>query len=312
MVIIILYAAVLLPFTGYAQESRSFAVGFKGGTYESIAKSIDDISSLSFEIINTQGSIEIIQMVNEGKADFGIVQLDIMLDLDMRESTKTENVKFVLPLYSEELHIIADKKLKSIDDLAGSTISVGPKNSGTAGTALILLEKMDLMDKIKSMRFMDTKEGLEALEKGTIDAVFIVSGVPVELLTGEDAAFLEKFSLISFTADQYKKISKNQFHFKKSTVRPKHYSWLKENVKTLAVVSAVVVNSDIPDEVVSSIIKTVFSKKKELKKKHRKWREMDDSTICWYLQGRSYLFHKAAKKALDSAGLKCESLLEAE
>jgi hypothetical protein len=299
----------LMPLGGYTQQNYNFAVGFKGGTYESIAKSLDEITPLSFTILSTQGSTDIIRMVNEGKADFGIAQIDIFLDLDKRESQTTENVKFLLPLYSEELHILADRKIKSIDGLSGMTVSVGARNSGTSGTALIVIDQLDLMDKIKAMRFTDTKEGLEDLKNGKIDSLFIVSGVPVELLSGLESAFLEKFGLLSFNGEQYNKIIKNQYHYKKAAIGPRDYSWLKEKVNTLAVVSTIVVNKNVSEQVVSDIIKVIFANRKTLEKKHPKWKEMDDNTIRWYLEGRSYLFHKGAKKALESAGLKGDSLL---
>lgn len=308
-IIMIMVLIALLPFSGYAQQNYNFAVGFKGGTYESIARSLDEITPLSFAIQNTQGSADIIKMINEGKADFGISQIDIFLDLDKREPNATENVKFLLPLYSEELHILADKKIKSIDGLSGMTVSVGARNSGTSGTALIVIDQLDLMDKIKAMRFADTKDGLEDLKNGKVDSLFIVSGVPVELLSGLESAFLEKFCLLSFNAEQYGKIIKKQFHYKKAEISPGDYIWLKERINTLAVVSAIVVNKNIPDQTVADIINAIFANRKALEKKHPKWKEMEDNTILWYLEGRSYLFHKEAKKALKAAGLKGDSIL---
>jgi TRAP transporter TAXI family solute receptor len=189
------------------------------------------------------------------------------------------------------------------------TISVGAKNSGTAGTALIVIDQLDMMDKIKAMRFSDTKEGLEDLKNGKVDSLFIVSGAPVELLSGFESAILERFGLLPFTGEQYNRIIKNQYHYKKATVGPRDYTWLKENINTLAVVSTIIVNKNVPDHLVSDMIKAIFANRKELRLSHPKWREMDDTTIRWYLEGRGFLFHKAAKKAFEAAGLKGESLL---
>ncbi len=307
--VIMILLMALLPVAGYTQQNYNFAVGFKGGTYESVAKSLNGVIPVSFTIVNTQGSNEIIRMISEGKADFGIAQIDIFLDIDKREPQVTDNVKFLIPLYAEELHIIADRKIKSIDGLAGMNVSVGARNSGTAGTALIVIDQLDLMDRIKAMRFADTKDGLEELKSGKVDSLFIVSGAPVELLSGLDAAFLEKFGLLSFSGDQYNRIIKNKYHYRKGVVGPRDYSWLGENVNTLAVVSAIIVSKDISAQTVTDVIKAIFANRKALEKKHPKWKEMDDTTIRWYLEGRNYLFHKATKKAFEAAGLKGESVL---
>lgn len=304
--------AVMIPGTGNTGKSYKFAVGFKGGTYEKCAQSLNNITPFKFKVVNSQGSTEIIKMVNQGEVDFGIAQLDILLDLDQREREKTQNVKFVLQLYSEEVHLLVDNKINSYNELKGKTLSIGAKNSGSAGTAMIVLDKLNLWDVLKSFRNMDVRDGLSGLQKGRIDAMIVVSGVPVKMLTQLPLGLSQKVRLLPFSDEQYEKVTENQYHYRKSVVKANSYPWLKEDVNTISVVSAIIVNKDVPDDDVSALVKYIFSKKSLLAKRHPKWKELDKDTITWYLEGRSYLFHPAAIKALASVGIKSSAILAPE
>ncbi len=315
IIIVMIVLAVFLPFTVYSENSNNFAVGFKGGTYEHFAISINELPSLSFKITNTQGSNEIIKYVNGGKSDFGIAQLDILCNLDNRESKATENVKLVLPLYSEEVHVLAKKDIKSIYDLSRKTVSVGARNSGSSETALIILSALELLEgkkAVKRLRFMDVEKGLKKLQSGAVDALFVVSGVPVKLLKDLPGSVFEKCHLVPITKAQFRKITKNQNHYRKSEIRPRDYSWLKNSVNTVSVVSSIIVNKGMPDKDVANLVKQVLSNKKNLENRHKKWKEVSKDNIKFYLEGRPYHFHKAAKNTLNDMGYRGESLLMAE
>lgn len=96
---------IMLPLHGFSQTKKKFAVGFKGGTYESIARSLNDAGILDVEIINSQGSDEIIELVNKGSAGYGIAQIDILLSAYNKKEWSVKNVLFALPLHAAEVLI---------------------------------------------------------------------------------------------------------------------------------------------------------------------------------------------------------------
>ena len=174
LIVSIFLFSIFFPFTGIAEDKCIFAVGFKGGTYENIAKSIKELSVFPFKIVRSRGSDEIINLVNSGDAEFGIAQLDVLLNAYNRKKRHVRNVKLVLPLYPEEIHLLASKKVKSINDLPGKQISVGPLDSGTAGTSIILLKNLGIgKSEIGKTHFMHTRNGLKSLQGGKIAALFI-------------------------------------------------------------------------------------------------------------------------------------------
>ncbi len=282
-------------------KTRNFAVGFQGGTYENIVKSLDGLPSLSFKIINSQGTNDIINLINEGKAEFGMVQLDILSDVYNKEGGKNQNVKLLMPLYVEEVHLIANKKIKAVDDLKGKAVSIGAPNSGTAVTAAIILNQLGLKGSLKETAGLEPAEGLANLQDGKIDALFIVSGAPVELLAALPGEFGDKYHLLAFNNERYDKITAEKYDYQKAVIQKKDYPWLDGDVKTIAVISSFIVDKNIPDGEIDNFIKTIFSNIEELEKKHPKWKEMDEDEIAWYLKNYPDQFHPAAKKMLQTS-----------
>ncbi len=298
-IIFIILITCVIPLAGFAEKKYTFVVGFKGGTYEKFAHSLNDLKALSFKIINTHGSDEIIRKVNTGKADFGISQLDVLLDLYNNEKKRVKNVQFLLPLYAEEVHLLAEKSINSIYDLSGKEISMGALHSGTAGTALIIMKELGIKKSIfGKFRYMDAAKGIENLKKEEISAVFIVSGAPIATLEKLRNDFSNKFHLVNLGDDIYKKLSKNLYHYRKGLIPGGSYKWLANDVKTVSIVSSIVVNKNIPGKKISKLIKTIFSNKNKLQRKHIKWKELSKDTIKWYLAGRTDRFHPAAVKTL--------------
>ncbi len=298
--------AVLSPL--YAEEGMkfNFAVGFKGGTYEAVAKSLNKLSMLSYKIENTKGSSEIINKINNGESDFGIVQMDIYLNLQDRQDGTTENVRLVLPVYAEDVHILAKNSIKSIADLAGKTISIGARNSGTAETAMIILLELDMLDgdkSIKQLHYLENKDALNRLNSGKIDAMILVAGSPINLLLKLPKKFSDKIHLVPFSSDYYNTISKDKFFYKKTTIKAGCYPWLKEDIETMSVVSSIVVKSSAPGTAVSDLIKAIFLNRNELELKHPKWKELDKDTIRWYQKNYPALFHPDATAALKAQGI---------
>jgi hypothetical protein len=261
---------------------------------------LDGLPGLSFKIINSQGSNDIINAVNDSMAEFGIVQLDILSDVYNKEISKAQNVKILMPLYVEEVHLIADKKIKSIDDLKGKTISVSEPNSGSSVTAQIILDKLEIGKSVKEIVYLEPADGLAKLQDGKIDALFIVSGSPVELLSALPKEFGDKYHLLVFNNERYEKITAEQYNYQKAFIQKNDYPWLDGDIKTIAVISSFIVNKNVPDAEVEKFIKTIFSNIEELEKKHPKWKELDEDEIAWYLKNYPDQFHPAAKKALQS------------
>lgn len=281
--------------------SGVFAAGFKGGTYESIANTLNKHPDLSLEIINTSGSSQIIQKVASGRAQIGIAQLDSFLD-----SSKTnhhENVQILLPLYLEELHILSNKKFLSIQDLKGANISLGAKRSGSHKTGKNLLKTFNIHAKNTHFSFFNIKKSIKKLQDGKIDALFLVSGQPVKMLQEQPKHFGDNIHLLSVPANSFKKVSDTYFHYQSTMISKHSYKWQDSNIQTIGVFSALIGQSKLRFTEVTTILKPLLNQSGQLQQTHAKIKKLNLQTVLYYLASRSKAFHPSAIVYLKSSGL---------
>src|ERR1051325_7582292 len=125
----------------------TIATGTPDGTYQGIGEDIQRVArneDIAVELIQTNGSFDNINMVGAGKVDLALLQLDVLKfasDMMQQAGVKVlDELKVVLNLYLEEIHVIAKNAgIRSLDELAGKKVAVGPEKSGSALTATVLL-----------------------------------------------------------------------------------------------------------------------------------------------------------------------------
>ena len=131
----------------------TIATGTPEGTYYQIAQDIKQIAEkegIPVEIIQTNGSFDNINLLGLEKVDLAILQLDVLkVTSDVMQAKAGFNVlkeiKVILNLYFEEIHVITKNDgIRSLSQLEGKKVAVGPERSGSALTAEVLLTAYDL------------------------------------------------------------------------------------------------------------------------------------------------------------------------
>src|SRR5690242_12475025 len=145
--IICLCASVASAFT--------IATGPSDGSYFQIAQDIKNVAGkegIELQVMSTKGSLENIQLLGTGKVDLAIVQLDALRFVsDVLKQQKGldlfDNIKVVLNLYPEEIHILSNKNdIQTFYQLEGKRVSVGTEGGGTAVTAAVLFSVYDIKE----------------------------------------------------------------------------------------------------------------------------------------------------------------------
>lgn len=124
---------------------------------------------LNIKIVQTNGSIEIMTLLKESKADFGVAQLDALT---------TPNVDLVAFLYPQVYHLIvhADLDIQTPADLKGKVVATPDVVGGTYTSFLSLLEYYGLDPKsVKILPISDGDEREQAFISGKADAIFRVT-----------------------------------------------------------------------------------------------------------------------------------------
>jgi uncharacterized protein len=92
--------------------------------------------------------------------------------------TLTQSIRYVAKLYDEEVHVLARKDISSLQDLNDQRVNVDVAGSGSAMTAEILLDALNIKPKIEHKKQVD---GLELLKQCEIAAIIHVGGAPIPL-----------------------------------------------------------------------------------------------------------------------------------
>ena len=186
-----------IPLATGARPSPGIAIatGTLEGTYHNIARDIQRVAEkdgIAVELVQTNGSFDNINLLGSGKVDLAILQLDVLKFTSEVMHTEAgvnvlDELKVVLNLYFEEIHVIARTAgIRSLEQLAGKRVAVGPERSGSALTAEVLLAAHSL----QVQKFFDPpSEALRKLESGDLDALIFVGGAPVPGFEKLDKSF---------------------------------------------------------------------------------------------------------------------------
>ena len=129
------------------------------------------LDGVSLDVLPTNGSLEALGLVSEGKLDFALIQGGLKLPF--------ENVVHVANLAPELLHFLVRPDIKDIAGLRGMRINLGSKKGGTRVIAKQLLEFSGLWDGIDYVETnLGTEDLLELRKDRVPDVVVITSFAP--------------------------------------------------------------------------------------------------------------------------------------
>ena len=187
---VVALALIVGGFYGYrtlsgdqAQHEIVIATGPETGTYHvlgvALARVLEGSSVVeSAEVVSTGGSVENMERIDGagGGADLAFVQSDTPIG---------NNARLVAPLYNEVLHILVSRldadEIRSIYDLRGRRVSLGPAGSGTRQLSKRVLDHFGA--EIGEDLELLPADATAGLIDGSVDAAFILSAIPSRMVT---------------------------------------------------------------------------------------------------------------------------------
>lgn len=286
-------------------EFLSILTGGTTGTYYPLggmfAQLIEEETGISTTAESSQASAANMTALKDEKAEIAFVQTDIAYYAAngelMFEGDKIDMVSAIGALYPETVQLVTTAKsgIKTFDDLKGKKVSVGAPGSGTFANAEQLLEIHGLtMDDIDPQN-LDFGESQESLQSGQIDAAFITAGAPtaaVETLNATTDVVIVPVE--EAKADEL--IEKYPYYAK--DVVPKGTYGLEADVPTVSVGAMLVVQNNIPDDVVYDVTKAIYDNASSLT--HPKGKFIKPETG---LDGIGIPIHPGAKRYFDEKGV---------
>jgi len=274
----------------YAEDNISS--GASGGTYNTVATNIITVCpDLGLGVTTSNGSLSnISKAFSDPNTIFFETQLDALMTKGKQEKAKMTKIVIVLPLFGEEIHLVARKGINSMNDLSNMKVVVGLENSGT----WVTVKFIELLTGIKFKEYYaDPKVSMKALMDGTVDAVFYVSGKPIKALidVGKDGE--DKIHLVNIKHPALDSV------YSITDIPEGLYPWEPKAVQTYAVKSVLATYnyaSEKRQNQVRDLVTCIKNKLPELQESgHPKWRDVDLESykdIKWPM-------HSGAKAVLE-------------
>ncbi len=308
--IALLLASILLlaAAPALAWDPVGITTGGTAGTYyplggEIAALWMKHIKDLDVSVQSSGGSKDNIIKINNGEAELGTVQNDVMYyayqgDKDFFNGEVIDSFVAIGSLYPELVQVVvaADSDIKTIEDLKGKKVSVGAVGSGVYFNAVQLLEMAGLtLDDIQP-QYLSFDESSTSFQNRQLDAFFITAGLPNPAIM--DVASRQEVRLIGLTDDQMKALQEKYSFYVPIEVEAETYKGMKEPVSVPSMNAVLICNKDLPEELVYEMTKVLFENKDEMTHAKKAFISAE-----YAVGGIPVPFHPGAEKYFKEIGL---------
>jgi TRAP transporter TAXI family solute receptor len=316
--ILIVCLGLILGFSTSASAQRkrvTVAGGSIGSTaYVQTAALADLVTKNSKKISvtaqTTKGYVENARLVNTGETDFGVCGTTIIYPalqgIEKFKEGKKENLRAVINAGSSVYTFVTykTKNIKTIKDLAGKRVNIGPPGSNTAYLAELTLKAYGVWDKVNKTQ-LGFNDAAAALRDGKIDCYNIAGDPPAP-------AVIETFSagpamIIPLEENMRLKIAKEHPVLAPTPVEPNTYQGQKEAIPVMGYQCYLLANSKVPDWIVNELLSVMMRPDvmdKIILASH-KWGELKEKDIpkVESMVKIGLKFHPAAEKYWKEKGV---------
>ncbi|MFF1638073.1 TAXI family TRAP transporter solute-binding subunit [Streptomyces sp. NPDC058246] len=261
----------LLPL---GEESPSGTITFSTGTptgvyqkYGMLLKGVvaKDIPRLDVRLLNSDGSQENVRRVATGKADYTIAAADAVETYILENKPGAGRLRGCSRLYDDYVHLVVPRSssVRSVADLKGKKVAVGPSGSGVRLIANHVLQAagLDPADDIEP-RADGIATMPELLEQHKIDAFFWSGGLPTSAVLELSKSY--DIRLVPIGSDLIKKLHEQggaSRYYRAAVMPADAYPRAQRgsSVQTLAVANYLITREDADAKLTEQLTRTVIA-----------------------------------------------------
>ena len=299
---------VLTASTAFGTTYLGLATGGTTGTYYALGGDIAalwmaKLPDVDVSAQTTGGSKANIILINDGDAELGTVQNDVMYyayqgDQDFFDGKVIDSFVAVGALYPELCQIVvaADSGIQTVSDLKGKAVSIGAVGSGVYFNAVQILGKAGLtLDDVQE-QYLSFDESATAFQNQQIDAFFITAGLPNTSII--EVANKRGVRLIGLTETEMADLMAQYSFYVPVTVPAGTYNGMESDVVVPAVSAVLICAKDMDEELVYNLTKVLYGDTAELS--HAK-KEMISAQYA--VTGIPVPFHPGAERYFTEIGV---------
>ncbi|MFK7901558.1 MAG: TAXI family TRAP transporter solute-binding subunit [Nitratireductor sp.] len=256
---------------------------------------------------STGGSVYNINTIREGELEFGVAQSDWQHHAyngtsKFKDAGKFEGLRAVFSVHPEPFTVVAraDAGIKTFDDLKGKRVNIGNPGSGQRGTMEVLLAaKGWTTGDFALATELKGSEQSAALCDNQIDAMVYTVGHPSGSI--QEATTACDSVLVSVTGDAVSGLINDNPFYRSATIPGGMYRGNADSVATFGVGATFVSSTDVSEEAVYTIVKSVMENIEDFKKLHPAFANLDPKEMA--TAGLSAPLHAGAAKYYKEAGI---------
>ena len=298
-----------------AQQRRlvTIASGWVVGVYYPLAGAMSRIAysakdlNIRATVESSGASVANAQLIGAGDADFALLQNDIAYyayngtTLPAFTGKAVKSMGGVFTIYPELVHIVAAHAsgVKSVRDLRGKRVVLGPQGSGTEQNALQVLEAYGLKesDLAKAER-IDAAAAADQIKDGRVDAAFFTTGLGSAVII--DTFISGKAVLLRVDGAAGEALRKAYPFYTMEKVPAHTYKGQEQDVVTPAVMAMMVARSELPEDLVYNFTKAIFDNLKQFHAAHAAAKNL---TLQTALNGMPIPLHPGAARFFKEKGV---------
>jgi TRAP transporter TAXI family solute receptor len=248
--------------------------------------------------------VENVTLVHTGALEVGLAMGDVVYEgyngLGKFQGKK-HNILGMAAMYPNVMQIVTRKGsgIKNVTDFKGRTVSIGAPGSGTAYMAETVLNTLGIGLGSFTLRELSYNDSANALRDGTIDAgVWVVAPGSASIT---DLATTNDIEILSFTPEQQAKVCQAYDYYVPWKLEGGIYRGVDQPVPTLSVWNVIVVQKDLPEDLVYKLTKTLFAQNAFMRTIHHFARH---TTAQHAVTKCPIPLHPGAIRAIEEAGVK--------
>jgi uncharacterized protein len=279
-----------------------------GGAYYPIGIAMADIITNKIGIQTTAqitgGAIENNSLIQNRSVDIAISQGVMSYNAVKGLPPYKEPLKDVVGMFNGlskgvfQLVVNKNSSIKSIKDLKGKKVALGPAGGGAITTFLEVFAAYGYTEKDFQAIYTSYEQAADSLVDGNLDAILVQAALPSPAITQQTAAN-KPLRFIAIEDEMMKKLLKKYSYYSKIVI-PKEMYNTEAPVNTFYIANMVVVNKQLSTDLVYRITKAFFENIDTIRNSHPSVKGL---TIESAVEGLPIALHPGARKYFKEKGL---------
>lgn len=240
--------------------SAGVATGTFGPFSESLARGFKELlPDLRIELVDRPGSVRNLEALENGTVDLGLAQAGVAyMAYNGRgpdSARPMRNIRGVAVLNSSTVHLLVGprSRARSINDLKGLRVGVGPEGTGSAVTSELLLSPY-AADAPRRLGVV-AGQTADTLLAGGLDAAFTISGIPHDEV---GRATRDGARLVHVNGPAMDRLRTAYPFFRSAVIPAGTYANQRESIQTLSIDIVLLTRKDLDDALVRRLTVGLF------------------------------------------------------